>query len=58
MKVIEADGEQDMVAGNSEGEQDDCSGWRHFGSQGITIRNRDGVLVDWHANVSVDNGHP
>ena len=59
LKVIEADGEQDMVAGNSEGEQDDLF-WDGdtFGSQGITIRNRDGVLVDWHANVSVDNGTP
>tara|TARA_Y100000994_G_scaffold249509_1_gene261632 strand:+ start:1489 stop:3534 length:2046 start_codon:yes stop_codon:yes gene_type:complete len=59
LKVIEADGEQNMVAGNSEGEQSDLF-WENdsFGSEGIQIRNRDGILVDWIANVSVNQGQP
>ena len=57
MKVIEADGEQNMVAGTNDGEESDVFGdGETFGSQGITIRNRDGILVDWRADVSVDNG--
>ena len=53
LKVIEADGEQNMIAGNSEGEESDL--FQHgdtFGAEGIQIRNRDGVLVDWTANIS------
>ncbi len=59
LKVIEADGEQNMVAGNNEGEPTDLF-WDEdtFGADGIIIRNRDGVLVDWTANVTVDNGTP
>lgn len=59
LKVIEADGEQNMVAGNSEGEASDLF-WENdsFGSEGIQIRNRDGILVDWIANVSVNQGQP
>ena len=59
LKVIEADGEQNMVAGNNDGEATDLF-WEddQFGSEGIQIRNRDGVLVDWIANVSVDQGLP
>ena len=59
LKVIEADGEQNMVAGNNEGEATDLF-WDEdtFGADGIIIRNRDGVLVDWTANVTVDNGTP
>jgi len=59
LKVIEADGEQNMVAGNNDGEATDTF-WEddQFGSEGIVIRNRDGVLVDWIANVSVEQGKP
>tara|TARA_B100001769_G_scaffold126961_1_gene99165 strand:+ start:3067 stop:5121 length:2055 start_codon:yes stop_codon:yes gene_type:complete len=57
LKVIEADGEQNMVSGNNDGEESDVFGdGESFGSEGITIRNRDGVLVDWKAVVLVDNG--
>ena len=57
LKVIEADGEQNMVAGNNDGEESDVfDDGESFGSEGITIRNRDGVLVDWKAVVSVNNG--
>jgi hypothetical protein len=57
LKVIEADGEQNMVAGSNDGEESDVfDDGGTFGSQGIIIRNRDGVLVDWRADVSVDNG--
>ena len=53
LKVIEADGEQNMVAGNNEGEESDVfTDGGQFGREGITIRNRDGVLVDWSANKS------
>lgn len=59
LKVIEADGEQNMVAGNNEGEASDVfSDGDQFGSEGITIRNRDGILVDWVASVAVENGTP
>ena len=59
LKVIEADGEQNMVAGNSEGEASDLF-WDGdtFGSEGITIRNRDGILVDWMANISLEEESP
>ena len=57
LKVIEADGEQNMVAGNNDGEESDVfEDGDTFGSEGITIRNRDGILVDWRADVSVVNG--
>ena len=57
LKVIEADGEQNMVSGGNDGEESDVfSDGGTFGSEGITIRNRDGILVDWRADVSVENG--
>jgi len=54
--VLEADGNQDMVAGSNEGEQSDLF-WDgdKFGYDGIQIRNRDGILVDWLAEVSVND---
>jgi len=56
LKVIEADGEQNMVSGGNDGEESDVfSDGGTFGSEGITIRNRDGILVDWRADVSVEN---
>ena len=59
LKVIEADGQQNMVSGTNDGEASDVfSDGGQFGNQGIEIRNRDGVLVDWLANISVENGVP
>ena len=59
LKVIEADGEQNMVAGTNDGEESDVfTDGGQFGREGITIRNRDGVLVDWLANISYQNGTP
>ena len=57
--VIEADGEQNMVAGNNEGESSDLF-WENdtFGADGITIRNRDGILVDWTANIVLEESVP
>ena len=57
--VIEADGEQNMVAGNNEGESSDLF-WENetFGAEGITIRNRDGILVDWTAKIILEDGLP
>ncbi len=59
IKVIESDGEQNMVAGANEGESTDLF-WdgQEFGYAGIEIRNRDGVLVDWKAKVSLVNSTP
>ena len=59
LKVIEADGEQNMVAGNNEGEESDVfNDGGQFGREGIQIRNRDGILVDWSATVNLTNGIP
>ena len=59
LKVIEADGEQNMVAGNNEGEESDVfNDGGQFGREGIQIRNRDGILVDWSATVNLTNGTP
>ena len=59
LKVIEADGEQNMVAGSNEGEASDVfSDGDSFGAEGVIIRNRDGILVDWTANVSMEDGNP
>lgn len=57
--VIEADGEQNMVAGNNPGESSDLF-WENdtFGADGITIRNRDGVLVDWTAKIILEDDEP
>ncbi len=53
--VLEADGNQDLVTSANEGEQSDLY-WDgdQFGYQGIEIRNRDGILVDWVATVNVN----
>lgn len=57
--VIEADGEQNMVAGNNEGEASDLF-WENdtFGAEGVTIRNRDGILVDWTAKIIIEDDSP
>ena len=56
LKVIEADGDNGLLSGADEGEESDLF-WDgdKFGSEGIEIRNRDGVLVDWVANISVNS---
>ncbi len=59
LKVIEADGEQNMVSGNNEGEESDVfTDGGQFGRDGIQIRNRDGVLVDWSASINITNSTP
>ena len=60
LTVIEADGQNDMQqSSDNEGESSDLF-WDGgiFGADGITIRNRDGILVDWIANVSLEDGKP
>ncbi|MAH91277.1 MAG: hypothetical protein CMA11_05855 [Euryarchaeota archaeon] len=59
LKVIEADGEQNLVGGTNEGEASDLF-WENdtFGADGIIIRNRDGILVDWTANITLEDGVP
>ena len=59
LKVIEADGQQNMVAGTNEGEESDVfNDGGKFGREGIQIRNRDGILVDWSAEINLTNGTP
>ena len=56
LKVIEADGDNGLLSGANEGEASDLF-WNgdKFGREGIEIRNRDGVLVDWVANISANS---
>ena len=59
LKVIEADGQQNMVAGTNDGEESDVfNDGGEFGREGIQIRNRDGILVDWSAEINLTNGTP
>ena len=54
--VIEADGGQELVSGTNSGEETDLfKNGTKFGAQGITIKNHDGVYVDWTATVTGDN---
>ncbi len=57
LAVIEADGRNDLLAGVGKGELSDLfQDGDIFGSDGVLIYNRDGVLVDWNATVRDDNG--
>jgi M6 family metalloprotease-like protein len=57
LAVIEADGRDDLRAGVGKGEASDLfQDGDVFGSDGILIYNRDGILVDWNATVRDDNG--
>ena len=54
LKIIEADGNQDLLQGMNEGDAGDVfTNGTTFGSKGIEIRNHDGFLVDWYAEVSI-----
>ena len=57
LRVIEADGNDEQLQGINDGVFEDLfQPGDTFGELGIEIRNHDGVLVPWHANVtSVDN---
>ena len=56
LKVIEADGNNELLTGGNEGQSSDLFGnGSKFGSTGIEIRNHDGVLVDWYAEVVITN---
>ena len=57
LAVIEADGRDDLLAGVGKGEFSDLfQDGDVFGSDGILIYNRDGILADWNATVRDDNG--
>lgn len=59
LKVIEADGQQNMVAGTNDGEESDVfNDGEKFGREGIQIRNRDGILVDWSAEINITDDTP
>jgi len=53
LRVLEADGRSDLTSGINAGEAGDVfTNGTQFGADGITIRNHDGVLVPWVANVT------
>ena len=56
LKIIEADGNDELLTGSNEGQASDIfiNGTK-FGSEGIEIRNHDGVLVDWYAEIIIQN---
>ena len=50
LKVIEADGDNELLNGGNEGQSSDIfRNGSSFGNTGIEIRNHDGVLVNWYA---------
>ena len=54
LRVIEADGNVEQLQGINDGVFEDLfQPGDTFGELGIEIRNHDGVLVPWHANVSI-----
>ena len=56
LKVIEADGDNELLNGGNEGQSSDLfRNGSSFGSTGIEIRNHDGVLVNWYAEVIISN---
>ena len=56
LKVIEADGDNELLNGGNEGQSSDLfRNGSSFGSTGIEIRNHDGILVNWYAQVIISN---
>ena len=56
LKVIEADGDNELLYGGNEGQSSDLfRNGSSFGNTGIEIRNHDGVLVNWYAEVVISN---
>ena len=56
LKVIEADGDNELLNGGNEGQSSDLfRNGSSFGNTGIEIRNHDGVLVNWYAEVVISN---
>ena len=56
LKIIEADGNDELLTGGNEGQSSDLfDNGSKFGSIGIEIRNHDGLLVDWYAEVVINN---
>ena len=54
LRVIEADGNNGLLTGVSDGEQGDLfSNGTSFGNQGILIRTHDGILVPWKVEIEI-----
>mgnify|MGYP003324246213 CR=1 FL=1 len=54
LRVVEADGNDEQLQGINDGVFEDLfQPGDTFGQLGIEIRNHDGVLVPWHANVTI-----
>ena len=55
LQIIEADGNDELLSGANQGQASDLfANGSSFGSQGIEIRNHDGILVDWYAEVIIN----
>lgn len=55
LKVVEADGRQDLVSGANQGEPSDLFlNNSSFGASGVDIRTHDGVQIPWTAHVNVE----
>jgi len=55
LKIIEADGNNELLSGANQGQASDLfTNGSSFGSQGIEIRNHDGIIVDWFAEVIIN----
>ena len=56
LKVIEADGGDELIRGINSGEGSDLFlNGTMFGAEGVEIRNHDGIRVDWTARVLLQN---
>ena len=56
LKIIEADDNNELLNGLNQGQASDLfSNGSIFGNQGVEIRNHDGVLVDWYAEVIINS---
>lgn len=57
LRVIEADGNDEQLQGINDGVHSDLfQPGDTFGELGIQIRTHDGILVPWHANLTVSEG--
>ena len=55
LKIIEADGNGELLSGANEGQSSDLfTNGTLFGNRGIEIRTHDGILVDWYAEVIIN----
>ena len=55
LKVVEADGRQDLVSGANQGEPSDLFlNNTSFGASGVVVRTHDGIQIPWTAHIQVE----